>query len=598
MTYDSHFDPHNDQPQSDLPVKLSDNELSRMVSGSGTELEPYSPPRDYGFDYPEASSGFSLRDICYTLFRHKYKVAIIFLVFSTLTTLFVAAQPDRYQSTAEVHLRMDQPQYGETGDPNAPLVPIRISGNRVRAEIAIISGRKVAEAVVNKVGVARLLAPAGANIITSGTATTGGGAVASSPTLTTKQKAKQLLRKGVLQVKDVLNLSSTTVPPFERAVRMMQTNLSIRETMAGSGVLRLTFVAQSPAIVQEALSALVEEYQKQHIEVYALRISVEESQQVVDELAESMTAKKKELDQKKLDAEITSAEHQRDRLYGQISTFDTSLMQGKGLVAAYQEEIKTLQAQLGTRTADDGTSVVVASTSTQDREHIQSLRSSLQIHEAQLLELLNIYQETSDFVLDKRRLIKSFEDMLAQYDTAQQETGTVGTINNTDANAQALEQQLMTAQATLAAQVAQNKVYEADLQRLNTEITALEASLKIVSDLEEEIAQLDSKHELAQRNLDIVKNRQKNDLENISNVSVSQEATLPYKSLKTSKKMLAILAFGIFMGLALGVGLAFTLDFFNHTLKTNEDVEKWLGLPVLASLPKVRKHQPESKVIV
>lgn len=44
--------------------------------------------------------------------------------------------------------------------------------------------------------------------------------------------------------------------------------------------------------------------------------------------------------------------------------------------------------------------------------------------------------------------------------------------------------------------------------------------------------------------------------------------------------------FAVFIGLALGIGLAFFIEYLDTSVKTLEDVEKFLGLPVLAVIPK------------
>ncbi|MBW2058458.1 MAG: hypothetical protein JRJ26_13275 [Deltaproteobacteria bacterium] len=51
------------------------------------------------------------------------------------------------------------------------------------------------------------------------------------------------------------------------------------------------------------------------------------------------------------------------------------------------------------------------------------------------------------------------------------------------------------------------------------------------------------------------------------------------------KKRLNVLIGG-FLGLMAGVGMAFLLEFLNPVFRTREDVDQFLGLPVLATLPK------------
>lgn len=48
-----------------------------------------------------------------------------------------------------------------------------------------------------------------------------------------------------------------------------------------------------------------------------------------------------------------------------------------------------------------------------------------------------------------------------------------------------------------------------------------------------------------------------------------------------------IVGFGVIIGLLLGVGFAFVFEYFDKTIKNPEDVESYLGLPVLGTIPKI-----------
>jgi uncharacterized protein involved in exopolysaccharide biosynthesis len=68
-----------------------------------------------------------------------------------------------------------------------------------------------------------------------------------------------------------------------------------------------------------------------------------------------------------------------------------------------------------------------------------------------------------------------------------------------------------------------------------------------------------------------------------NNVRVVEDAsppTVPVRPRKTWSLLVSVLA-----GLALGLGLAFLLDFFDNSVKTPSDVERFLGLPVIGVVP-------------
>ena len=43
------------------------------------------------------------------------------------------------------------------------------------------------------------------------------------------------------------------------------------------------------------------------------------------------------------------------------------------------------------------------------------------------------------------------------------------------------------------------------------------------------------------------------------------------------------------MGLIGGFGLAFVMEYLDHSLRTSEDVEHYLNLPVLACIPETKR---------
>jgi uncharacterized protein involved in exopolysaccharide biosynthesis len=54
------------------------------------------------------------------------------------------------------------------------------------------------------------------------------------------------------------------------------------------------------------------------------------------------------------------------------------------------------------------------------------------------------------------------------------------------------------------------------------------------------------------------------------------------------QKRTGLVILAAFVGLALGVAIAFGVEFFNNTLRTQEDAEHYLRLPVLAAIPDLR----------
>ena len=68
-----------------------------------------------------------------------------------------------------------------------------------------------------------------------------------------------------------------------------------------------------------------------------------------------------------------------------------------------------------------------------------------------------------------------------------------------------------------------------------------------------------------------------------NNVSIVEDATVPGVPVRPRKTVNLVVA--ILVGLLIGVGTALTLEYFDTTVKTPDDVERHLGLPVIGIVP-------------
>ena len=67
------------------------------------------------------------------------------------------------------------------------------------------------------------------------------------------------------------------------------------------------------------------------------------------------------------------------------------------------------------------------------------------------------------------------------------------------------------------------------------------------------------------------------------NISVGEEGAVPRAPLRPRKAINLIVS--VLVGLFVGVGVALTIEYFDTTIKTPDDVERYLGLPVIGIVP-------------
>ncbi|WP_061808963.1 YveK family protein [Rossellomorea vietnamensis] len=82
---------------------------------------------------------------------------------------------------------------------------------------------------------------------------------------------------------------------------------------------------------------------------------------------------------------------------------------------------------------------------------------------------------------------------------------------------------------------------------------------------------------------------------NVDNVSILAKAEVGEKQSPIKPKPLLNIAIATVVGLMIGVGLAFLLEFLDNTIKTEQEVEKLLGVPVLGSITRIDdQHEKKS----
>jgi len=84
------------------------------------------------------------------------------------------------------------------------------------------------------------------------------------------------------------------------------------------------------------------------------------------------------------------------------------------------------------------------------------------------------------------------------------------------------------------------------------------------------------------------------------NIRVVDRAEVPGSPVKPNKKRNILLA--IIIGLAMGTGLSFFLEYLDNTIKHAEDIEQYLNIPCLGSIPMLAtendsKNKPEKELI-
>ena len=143
----------------------------------------------------------------------------------------------------------------------------------------------------------------------------------------------------------------------------------------------------------------------------------------------------------------------------------------------------------------------------------------------------------------------------------------------------------------LRAKTIQAESIRGSLAEMDKMVNNLEESVRATAQQRSAYEYLKNDYNLAKDEYSTVKNKLElaRQASNLSQqkmvITMVDPPTLPTKPVKPKRTVIAVM--GILFGVFLGVAGAFTLDYFDHTLKNPEDIDHYLKLPCFGSLPHI-----------
>ena len=166
--------------------------------------------------------------------------------------------------------------------------------------------------------------------------------------------------------------------------------------------------------------------------------------------------------------------------------------------------------------------------------------------------------------------------------------GTLDVVNTQEINPVyvSLTDKLSDREALLAEKAASLEAMQATSVRLQGNLNTLQAELSAKQinqqQLQNEIKRLEETQNLLAQKLTQTQIASSIDLGGTT-MNIASPALVPANPVKPNKKL--NIAVALVLGLMVAMGLAFLLEFMDSTIKTPDDVEKHLGLPVIGSIP-------------
>ncbi|WP_195695118.1 YveK family protein [Priestia megaterium] len=130
--------------------------------------------------------------------------------------------------------------------------------------------------------------------------------------------------------------------------------------------------------------------------------------------------------------------------------------------------------------------------------------------------------------------------------------------------------------------------------KLDESAQSLKGQIQVTSAEYSQVAQIAVQDTNAKRATDIanttaaVFQKEVPKIMNVDNVSVLSKATVGESASPIKPQPLMNIAIALVVGLMVGIGLSFLLEYLDNTLKTEQDIENILGLPVIGVVTNIK----------
>lgn len=380
-------------------------------------------------------------------------------------------------------------------------------------------------------------------------------------------------RTVVQEVIDKTQSDKEEIPDYDDVLKRITTQ-SVKDTE----ILKVKVTAGTPEEAQLVANTLVNTFNAR------LSFLTRSEQTVVrqfigERLQESKADVEKaeeELQKYKTEQKITDPDVETKALVDALATINKLAAENTVTMAAAQGRLVSTRQQLGAE--KEG---FIA-----DNPLIQQYKTKLAELEVSLVELSEKYTEQHPQVKATRAAIGETQDKLAA------EVGRVITADAPSMNPvhQGLLQSKLMAEAQIAASTAQQAAIavivqqgQSDLGKLPVKEQGLAKVMRDAAVAREIYVMLAKRHEEARIS----------EVMQPTDVQVIDVATLPEEPVKPKKALNIVIA--AILGLFVGVGAAFIVEYMNKSIHTVEDVRQYLELPVLGSIPHFDNEYKESK---
>ncbi len=391
--------------------------------------------------------------------------------------------------------------------------------------------------------------------------------------------ASQTLREQVVEVVGVAAIIPSVTDggdPLARADAIRQLDGWIEISSAKtSGVVSVRSQAPSAELAQRIVNTFVAAFRDLHLRVHRIEGSQEFFAAQEQPLRERLDKASQELRAAKNAAGVTSIEGRRTLLQQQLADTETEIRRTATQLVTSEAKVGICQKML-----DKLPQMALAEETTGfPNEAADRMQEQLYVLRLREAELVSRYSEDHPDVQAVRRQVKDAQAIFDQHPTRRTQTRQA-----THPAQQKLQVDLWTEKAAVDGLKAQAGALQRQRDDVLASLRAANEQEMHLSGRQRQVDLLDSSYRKHRDNLDQVRIDHELKAQKISNVNVAQAATIDPRPVSPKRGLLLALA-GV-LAVSAAIAVALIAEHLDGSLKSAEEVEGLLNLPVLLSVPK------------
>jgi uncharacterized protein involved in exopolysaccharide biosynthesis len=315
----------------------------------------------------------------------------------------------------------------------------------------------------------------------------------------------------------------------------------------------------------------------QHLEAHKTSGAYEFLEKQVDIMGRGLGGLEDRVQHLKERQGITSYEGQIRLLLENITLFNTSLKNTQTEITETTTKVSELKNQLSLQPE-----TIQLTKEINRNPIIDPLKTKLLELELEKNKLEKKYTDDSRPVISITQEIKKVKARLEEEATNVGGAITIG-VNTTFKETQ---KELLLQEVYLRALNEKRKMLEEHIKSYTNDLERLNKSDVELKRLNRQIQILEENYQLYRKKLEEARISDVQDRERMVNVRVISPAITSFSPVHPRK--LLIMGVGVVLSLFFGIGLAFVSEYLDHSVKSAEDVKKYLNLPLLGSIKEVK----------